>query len=435
MVDFHAQMTAVLRAHCGDQFITHNFIPVRDTNADVFAIAAPLDFPSYDSYPLGRTDVILHGRLPRDEFAKFQRTGHPDLSGLALDQTRGLGNGSFWIMEQQPGPVNWAYANPAPAPGMIRLWSFEAFAHGADCVSFFRWRQAPFAQEQMHAGLRKPDDSPSRRWAEFDSCIHEINALALTELATAKASVAVILDPVSEWVTDIERQGSDYDLQMLEFRVYSALRGLGLDVDIISADTDFSGYKIIVAPCLAITNDDFAKRATESGALFVFGPRSGAKTSDFRIPATLAPGPLAQHVGATVAEVETLRKELPLNISWQGHTYTATAWREWLDCADTEVLGRYDDGSAAVVRHGQMIYVATLPSEHFWSDFLAALCAETGVENIRLPATLRLRQRGDVTFAFNYGAEAAALPLQGDERFVVGGPTIDAFGVAAWRPR
>ena len=62
-------------------------------------------------------------------------------------------------MEQQPGPVNWAPSNPAPLPGMVRLWSWEAFAHGAECVSYFRWRQAPFAQEQHHAGLLRPDSA------------------------------------------------------------------------------------------------------------------------------------------------------------------------------------------------------------------------------------------------------------------------------------
>jgi beta-galactosidase len=74
----------------------------------------------------------------------------------------------FWVMEQQPGPVNWASHNPSPAPGMVRLWSLEAFAHGAGVVSFFRWRQAQHAQEQMHSGLNRPDNRPDAaadRWA------------------------------------------------------------------------------------------------------------------------------------------------------------------------------------------------------------------------------------------------------------------------------
>ena len=63
-------------------------------------------------------------------------------------------------MEQQPGPVNWAAYNPAPHPGAVRLWTFEAIAHGAEVVSYFCWRQAPFAQEQMHSGLNLPDRQP-----------------------------------------------------------------------------------------------------------------------------------------------------------------------------------------------------------------------------------------------------------------------------------
>lgn len=40
---------------------------------------------------------------------------------------------------------------------MIRLWTWEALAHGAEIVSYFRWRQATSAQEQMHAGLNLAD--------------------------------------------------------------------------------------------------------------------------------------------------------------------------------------------------------------------------------------------------------------------------------------
>ena len=67
--------------------------------------------------------------------------------------------GRLWVMEQQPGPVNWAKYNPIPLPGAVRMWTWEAFAHDAEVVSYFRWRQAPYAQEQMHAGLMHCDNS------------------------------------------------------------------------------------------------------------------------------------------------------------------------------------------------------------------------------------------------------------------------------------
>ena len=124
---------------------------------DNHAVAAGLDFASYDNYPLGRTDLLM-AQDPAESFAPYMRTGHPDFGTFFFDQTRGLAPGAFWIMEQQPGPVNWANHNPRPAPGMVRLWTLEAMAHRAELVSYFRWRQAPFAQEQMHAGLNRPDN-------------------------------------------------------------------------------------------------------------------------------------------------------------------------------------------------------------------------------------------------------------------------------------
>ena len=99
-------------------------------------------------------------------------------------------------MEQQPGPVNWAPWNPDPLPGMARLWAWEAFAHGAEAVCYFRWRQAPFAQEQMHAGLLRPDSvarpgamTRRRRWrANWPRCPRQ---------ATGAGRVALVFDYAS----------------------------------------------------------------------------------------------------------------------------------------------------------------------------------------------------------------------------------------------
>jgi beta-galactosidase len=97
---------------------------------------------------------------------QFLRQGDPDFQAFHHDLYRAVGRGRWWVMEQQPGPVNWAPFNPAPLPGMVRLWTWEAFAHGAEAVCYFRWRQAPFGQEQMHAGLLRPDSAPAPGLAE-----------------------------------------------------------------------------------------------------------------------------------------------------------------------------------------------------------------------------------------------------------------------------
>ena len=122
---------------------------------DHFELGAQLDVSSWDSYPLGFLDQ-MRDLFGRDHRLAFARAGDPDFQAFHHDLYRATSGGRWWIMEQQPGPVNWAPNNIAPRDGMIALWALEAFAHGAEAVAYFRWRQLPFAQEQMHAGLLRP---------------------------------------------------------------------------------------------------------------------------------------------------------------------------------------------------------------------------------------------------------------------------------------
>ena len=137
---------------------------------------------------------------------RWQDTSHPDIAPFHHDLYRGVGRGRFWVMEQQPGPVNWARWNPAPAPGMVRLWTLEAHAHGADVVSYFRWRQAPFAQEQMHAGLNLPhahELSPGGR--EAAAAAEDLARLGDLP-ASARAPVAIVYDYEAHWIPRFSRR-------------------------------------------------------------------------------------------------------------------------------------------------------------------------------------------------------------------------------------
>ena len=94
---------------------------------------------------------------------RWARTGHPDLISFNHDLYRGLkGRRAFWVMEQGAGQVNWAPSNCLPADGAVALWTAQAYAHGASCVSYFRWRAATVAQELMHSGLLRHDETLDR---------------------------------------------------------------------------------------------------------------------------------------------------------------------------------------------------------------------------------------------------------------------------------
>src|SRR6202035_867464 len=112
-------------------------------------------------------------------------------------------------MEQQPGPLNWAPYNASTYPGMERLWTHEALAHGAEVVSYFRWRQAPFAQEQTHAGLNLPNREPDQASFEAAQVVQELSALTLGVVPEAK--VAVVYDYEAAWALRIQPQGNNFD--------------------------------------------------------------------------------------------------------------------------------------------------------------------------------------------------------------------------------
>lgn len=436
VVRFHDVMIGAIRRHAAPhQWVTHNIIPPATTGVDNAALTRQLDFVSYDNYPLGFSDQLM-ANTPAEEWQPFMRTGHPDLAALNFDSVRGLSKGAWWVMEQQPGPVNWAPHNPSPAPGMVRHWTLQAFAHGAACVAYFRWRQVPFAQEQMHAGLLRPDDVQAAAWAEVEQVAAELKLLGDMSAPAPRADIAILIDPVSGWVDDIERQGAGYHYPALVFQYYGALRALGVDVDFVSAgDGGLDGYRLVLIPALAVVDDATLHALQASNALLLFGPRSGAKTEEFSISDGLPPGRLREFVPLKVTSVETLRPDCHGGLSYREGQYASGRWRETLEVDGTEVIATYEDGSAAAVRSGRSIYLATLTDDAFLTALFVDLCAEASIAITPLPSTLRLRRRGDLTFAFNLADQPASTPAPDDAEFVIGGAQIEPFGVSVWRKR
>ena len=432
VVGFHDQMVALIREHSPGRFITHNFIPINEVGADSVALAAPLDFASYDNYPLGCTDMH-YASTPSDEFRKYMRTGHPDFATYYHDQTRGLTGGGFWIMEQQPGPVNWAKNNPRPAPGMIRFWTLEAFAHGAECVCYFRWRQAAFGQEQMHAGLLRPDNSKTEAWQQAQQVKAEVDELAVLSQKMQPAKVAILTGADGIWVSEIERQAQAYDFNKVQLSYYSAMRELGVNVDFISADADFSPYSIILAPSLPIIDEALVQKCRDSSATFIFGPRAGAKTREFAYPRNLPPGLLQVLLPIRVLSVETLRADCAEPLLWEDRQYASSIWREELDASQVEVLANYDDNSPAVVRHDRFIYMATLTDSEFLREFFMTQCAAASIKTYSFGPDIRVCRRGELMFAFNYSDREQELPLETSSEILLGDTVIKPRDITVWR--
>lgn len=422
---FNRLQVEVLRALAPGKFITHNFMGFF-TDLDPFTVAQDLDFASWDSYPLGFTDLMP---LSQEEKVRWARTGHPDVAAFHHDLYRGVGRGRFWVMEQQPGPVNWAPHNPSPAPGMVRLWTWEALAQGAEVVAYFRWRQVPFAQEQMHAGLNRPDYAPDVGFYEVRRVAEELKDLELPP--TGRSPVALVYDPEAAWVYEIQPQGVEWSYLGLAYLFYSALRRLGLDVDFLPPGASLQGYSLVVVPSLPIVGGEALRAFKEAEGIVLFGPRTGSKTDTFQIPPELPPGPLQALLPLKVVRVESLPPGLGETVEGPLGKYTLGLWREWVE-SPLEPLLCFGDGQGALFRSGRYLYLAAWPSGELLMALLGLLAGEAGLSLKPLPEGLRLRRRGPWVFAFNYGPEAVEAPAPEGARFLLGERRVPPCEVAVW---
>ena len=424
VVEFNQIQTRILKKLSPGRDLIHNFMG-HFLEFDHFDVAKDLDVASWDSYPIGNLE--RHFDDPNWK-AWYLRAGDPDLQAFHHDLYRGCSpERRMWVMEQQPGPVNWAPWNPDPHPGMVRLWSHEAFAHGAEVVSYFRWRQAPFAQEQFHAALNRPNGEPDRAYHEAGQVSEELTQLPDAE--TTQAKVALIFDYPSIWATEIQPQGADYDGFRLVRHFYSALRKLGQSVDILSPGDNLDGYQLIVVPHVLMVDEKIADQLMQSSAHVVLGPRSGSRTEDHQIPASLPPGTLQSLIDIKINRVESLRPNIQIPVESAG---TLKSWFEHVEAGQgVSALWSTQDGQPAVLGNEKATYVAGWPDDDLMTAITRAALEKAEVAILETGDDLRLRDRGNLRTIVNYGPKPrdASDLLSKSDRVLVGQTMLDPAGV------
>lgn len=420
VVAFNRIQAEILRELSPGRDVVHNYMGFF-TEFDHHAVAADLDVVGWDSYPLGFLDSFP---FPEADKLAYARQGHPDIAAFHHDLYRGCTPGGRWsVLEQQPGPVNWARHNPAPLPGMVRLWTLEAMAHGAELVSYFRWRQFPQAQEQHHAGLLRPDGEPAPGLIEAAQSARDIAALGV--VGAAPRQVALVFAYDGEWVTKIQPQGAGLSALWATFACYSALRKLGLDIDIVPPGRSLDGYAMVVLPCLPIVPAGLVEQLQRFSGQIVIGPRSGSRDADFAIPDGLPPGPLQALFPGKVVRVESLRPGL----THPGEGWEIARWREDLETS-SELELCASDGTPACWKHGNLRYLAAWPEPGLASETLSRAARDAGLALHALPEGLRLRRAGNRTFAFNYAAQTLELPDTVTGGLLLGQRQLPPAGVA-----
>ncbi|WP_420593548.1 beta-galactosidase [Deinococcus sp.] len=422
IASFQAEQVAILRECSPDRFVTHNFM-IFESSFDHYEVAKGLDFVSWDNYPTGMLEYFAPDGTQEAMKSHFARTGHPDLIGFNHDLYRGLlkgreglgrtGEGTPsgpWVMEQQCGQVNWAPYNPLPEGGAVQLWTAQAWAHGMDVVSYFRWRAATMAQEVLHSGLLRHDETPDRGYAEVKTL--NLNQFPLGEVA---ARVALLHDYDSLWLYDIQKHSAGLSYWTQTVTYYMALRSLGLDVDILHPDADLSGYAVVVAPALTLIKpewvDTFAALAG-SGTKLVFGPRTAFRTPGGETWANGQFGPMSELVSAKLLQFDSLRPGLTQDVRYGEGTFAATNWAESYRLDGAKAIASYvggpQDGLPAVIRKGNVTVIGAHHQELI-STVLSELLMNVGIQVESLPDGVRLSRRAGKTLLQNWNPHAVKL--------------------------
>ena len=386
---FNLAQIKALRAHT-DTPLIHNYMG-RITEFDHYTIGDKLDIASWDSYPLG----FLENVLPEENDAyklHYCEQGDPDFQAFHHDLYRCVGKGRLWIMEQQAGPVNWASYNPIPLKGMVKLWTMEAIAHGAEVVSYFRWRQLPFAQEQLHSGLLACDNTNTRGQIEVSEIKDELKALGNVEIT--HLDIAIVFDYESSWAWSTQPQGESFNYFRLVFEQYRALRKLGLSIDILPPDTkDFGDRKLILIPGLMSWNANIQSAIAKFKGLVLVGPRTGLKTKDMHIPSILGPN----FADVKTLRVASLRDGKSLELQKGGRIIY------WFEELNGGQYTEYTTNSMPILaRSSNHLYLGSWLDQEAYMRIFEELLTELNIEVQRMPKGVRKRKLGTKELIVNY---------------------------------
>lgn len=324
---FCEEKTAI-RQH-SDLPVTTNFMGFYEP-LDYHRWAGHLDFASWDNYP--------------------PRADEPWRTALTHDLMRGIKAGApFWLMEQTPTVTASRDVNPVRKPGIMRLWSWQAVAHGSDSVLYFQMRASRGACEMTHgAVLDHSGRLDTRAFREVAGLGAELKQASAVLGARTPARVALLVDWDAWWaleMADGPNRLVRYVPTVLEWG--RALWQAGAQLDVIPVTADLDAYDVVVAPVLHMVKGDLADRleaVVARGGSVVSGYLSARVDQDDLRFLDDVPGPFKGLFGIRVAETDSAEPDHVNPIAFEdGGLAEGRMVFEVIVPEGAEVVARYTD--------------------------------------------------------------------------------------------
>lgn len=351
----------------------------------------------------------------------------------------------FGIMEQQSGANGWTtrMEGPAPRPGQLTLWAMQSVAHGADFISFFRWRTCTIGTEIYWHGILDYDNRDNRKLAEVKDFYQKLKTLNPVCNAEYTASFAMLKDYDNVWDTEVDVWHERIST-FSENEIFAAAQLSHTPYDVLylqkdSRSEDLAKYPVIFYPHPVMINEErtaILKKYVEQGGILIVGCRAGYKDMNGRCVMMPQPGLLQELTGSDVRDFTFASPaEEAVNAVWDGKMLSMPLFNDIMETVgEASVLAAYADsyyaGKAALIEHragkGKVLHLGSA----FSRENVKQLLEYTGIMEpfkpwINAPDTVELIQREKdgrrFLFVLNYQPKETAVELKQKMRLLYSG--------------
>lgn len=370
--------------------------------------AKDMDFVAWDNYPEPNAD--------------------PSFAASFHDVVRGMKEGMpFCLMEQSPSVSNWHQYCKLKRPGVMRLWSYQAVAHGSDTVMFFQMRQSQGACEKYHSAvINHVGNENTRLFRELTELGEELTKLGDQTLGTTiNSKVAIVVDWENWWAAEMSAGPSNLINYVGEIQTYyKALFNNKIAVDFVRTDSDLTKYSLVIAPLLYMNKDGYDEKIREyvkKGGCYLTTFFSGYVDENDRVILGGYPGKQKDILGIWVEESDALppsenngfiykEKEYSAGVlcdimHLEGAKEVASYIREFY--ANTPVITKNKFGE------GTVYYIGTHSDDEFYLQFLKDICTDLAIEPVfNAPENIEVTVRENDNFKFFFILNHAEEPLE-----------------------
>jgi beta-galactosidase len=345
---------------------------------------------------------------------------------------RGLKDGQpFLLMEQTPSSQNWQHVNALKRPGVLRLWSYLAIAHGADSVMYFQWRRGRGGCEKLHGAIiEHAGRTDTRVFREVSQIGTELTQLGNTIIgARSQAKVGILFD-WDNWHALDDAIGPVRNKRYHETvcKHYLAFYRKNIAVDIVFPDSDLSKYSIVIAPMMYMVKSGLAEKVeaqVAGGGTFVATYFSGIVDETDLAFENGYPGSLSNVLGIWVEEIDAMYETQTNTIVMNdGSTYVCNHLADVLHTESAQVLATYSsdfyEGMPVLTKNtfgkGEAYYIGSDPENAFLDRFYGDILDQHSIAPpLHLPdgveITLRHKNNQAILFLLNHNPQSVTVDL------------------------